>query len=93
MYVRRNYNSQSTVENTWGTCPLQGNINIPVLLVDFSDLPQSIDASILTMKILILPVRWAILSFQANIVNGTGIILLSKACFQKNAIMRVLQQI
>ena len=43
---RKNKDSQSTVENTWGTCPLTGNIHIPVLLVEFTDLPNIIDSSI-----------------------------------------------
>jgi M6 family metalloprotease-like protein len=43
---RRNKNSQSTVDNTWGTCPLQGEITIPVLLVEFSDLPAVLDVDV-----------------------------------------------
>ena len=43
---RKNKDSQSTVENTWGTCPLTGNIHIPVLLVEFTDLSQTIESSV-----------------------------------------------
>lgn len=33
----KNRDSLSSVDNIWGTCPLSGNIRIPVLLVQFSD--------------------------------------------------------
>ena len=36
----------STVPNTWGTMPLSGDVHIPVLLVDFTDRPHTIDSNI-----------------------------------------------
>ncbi|NCP72377.1 hypothetical protein GW835_03240 [archaeon] len=43
---RRNINSQSTVDNIWGTTPLTGEYHIPVFLVDFSDVPHTLSKEV-----------------------------------------------
>jgi M6 family metalloprotease-like protein len=43
---RRNVNSQSTVDNIWGTTPLTGEYNIPVFLVEFSDVPHTLSKEV-----------------------------------------------
>ncbi len=43
---RRNVNSQSTVDNIWGTTPLTGEYHIPVFLVEFSDVPHTLSKEV-----------------------------------------------
>ncbi|MFA7133306.1 MAG: chitobiase/beta-hexosaminidase C-terminal domain-containing protein, partial [Bacteroidales bacterium] len=54
-------NRNSSVDNIWGTCPLTGNINIPVLLVDFQE-DYIYDLSDISLKF-----------NDPNYLNGAGI--------------------
>ncbi|MDD5317070.1 MAG: M6 family metalloprotease domain-containing protein, partial [Candidatus Cloacimonetes bacterium] len=74
----KNRNSLSSVDNVWGSCPLSGNIQIPVLLVQFSDnLPtyslddfnSAFNSSIITEDFISVSKYWQMQSYgDLNIV-------------------------